>query len=462
MSTDVLTGSEDRDALVARRDELQSQMPRQSWWPVSLIVIVGAIDYADRAILGVVLEDIKLEFGVGDGALGTLVSIYVVLLTLSAIPFGVLADRWNRVKLISLGFIPWTIGTALQGLATSFPMLVAARSFLGSIEATNGPSAQSLLGDYYLVERRSKVFGIWRAGDLLGVAVGTAAAAFIAGAFGWRAPFLVFAVLGLVSAAAVALFLREPPRGVSDALYRVEARLAEIDGKPPQDDVELTDDDEAPVGWREVVRHLLRIRTAWVLVIASGMGELFFSGIGAWTITYFRRFFDLSETEATTSLGVVLVAALAGTAVGSGLGDRIVRRGGRRRRIQLTMITYPSAAVFGFLAFETDSLNTSLAMLGVCGFLLYLAIPSIWAMWIDVVPAHLRGSAGSVFSIAKAGFIALGPALVGWISDATDLRTGILWVMPSLLISGLVLGAALRSYPRDALRAQQMAEGLTA
>ncbi len=232
--------SRDTAALEQQVASLRARLPRYPLTFLGVIMIVGAIDFADRSVLAVVFEDIKEEFGVSDTALGSLVAAYTVVATLSVIPCGILADRWRRVWLIALGFLPWAFAMFWQGAATSFAMLFVARIFLGSIEATNGPSSLSLVGDWYPFERRSRIMGIWRTFELLGTAIGAGLAGVIATAMGWRAPFFVFGALGLLSAAVVLRVLEEPERGIPDALHEAEQRLARARGETTDFEAEPT------------------------------------------------------------------------------------------------------------------------------------------------------------------------------------------------------------------------------
>ena len=143
-------------------------------------------------------------------ALGT-IPLSIGLAMLSAIPFGVLTDRMNRARIIAIGFVPWAVGMLLQSVATTFAVLVAARVLLGSIEASNSPASQSMLGDYYEVGRRSRILGIWRLGEVIGSSIGFAVAAAIADVFGWRWSFASFGLLGVVCAVVVWRALPEPP-----------------------------------------------------------------------------------------------------------------------------------------------------------------------------------------------------------------------------------------------------------
>jgi MFS family permease len=434
--------------------QLRAALPAYTLTPLYLIMGVSAVDLASRSVLAVALDDIKAEFGVGDTALGVLGGAYFGLAILSGIPFGVLTDRTNRARIIAIGFVPWSIGMLLQSVAASFAVLVFARVLLGSIEASNGPSAQSLLGDYYPVQRRSRVLGIWRLGDVIGSSVGFAVAGVIATAFGWRWSFATFGLLGALCGLLVLRYLPEPPRGVADALHRAEQRA--IGGDVP---AKAAGERAAPdLSFRAAFRHLVRIRTAWVMVIAAGCSDFFFVGLGAWATSFFRRVHGVEASAAGAAMSLVLLTVIAGAIVGGRYSDRLLAEGRPADRIRFAALGYLGGWAAAAAAFTVDSYPAAVGLLGVAGFLIYLPIPALWTMWMDIIPAAMRGRAGSVSSILRAGFTASGPALIGVLSDVWDLRTAFQLVAPSLAISGLVLLLARRTYEPDAEAARAEAE----
>lgn len=442
---------------------LRARLPRYSLGPLFIIMAVGAVDFADRAVLAAVFDDVKAEFGVGDTALGLLAGAYFGLATLSFIPCGILADRWNRVRLIALGFIPWSVGMFLQSAAGSFAMMFGARMLLGSIEASNGPSAQSLIGDYYPVERRSRVLGIWRLGEVIGSAIAFASAGVIATMFGWRASFAAFGLLGVLCAGVVVRYLPEPPRGITDALFAAEQRA----GIAPADaGIATTPDVDTAyietVSLRDAFGRLVRIRTAWIMALAAGVGDFFFTGLGSWTTSFFRRYHGLDAATASAVMSVVLLTVVAGALVGGRYSDRLVREGRGDQRVVLAAFGFGAASVMVMVAFALDSLPLAIALLAVAGFFLYLPVPALWAMWIDIIPAHLRGRAGSVSSVLRVAFIAVGPAAIGVLSDRWNLRAAFLIVAPALAINGLLLLLARHTYEPDAAAARADAAALAA
>ncbi len=455
-------------------ETLRARVPRYPMTFLYVIMAVGAVDFADRAVLAVVFEDIKLEFGVSDTALGSLVAAYTVLATLSVIPCGILADRWRRTWLIAVGFAPWTLAMFWQGAATSFAMLFVARLFLGSIEATNGPSSLSLVGDWYPVERRSRVMGLWRTFELLGTAAGFGIAGVIATAWGWRAPFFVFGGLGVLAAAVVLRVLREPERGLQDALYRAQQRLALRRGNTtdtpdsglldetlpipegPSLDDEVVESafDYRTISWRDAARRIAGTRTAWVMATAASVGLFATTGLAAWLTTFFRRFHGMNAAEAGGTALLFGLGSVAGIITGARIGDRLLSRGKAPGRVKLASACYAAGFALGMPAFATGSTPLAIGLLFVGGFLMSIPIAPLWAMWLDIIVPQLRGRADAFFSILRVIAISSSPLVIGAISDATDLRVAFLVVLPVVLANSLVILLALGSYPRDAAQAR--------
>jgi MFS family permease len=445
-----------RGELEARAADLRSRLPERSLSLIYLLTAVTAVDWASRSTLAVAFDDIKADFGLRDWDLGLLVAAFTVVATLSVIPCGILADRWKRVRLIAIGFIPWGIGMIWQGAATSFAMLFVARMFLGSIEATNGPSSESLIGDYYAVGRRARIMGIWRLGFVIGGAVGAGVAGGIVDTAGWRASFIVFGLLGFACGGIVLRWLPDPERGVPDALHDVEAKLADLDqGRVPDADLE-DHADMRTISLGEAFRQIARIRTAWVMVIAASIGEFVFSGLGAWAISFFRRYHGFSAAGAGAIQGAILLGVVGGTIVGSRWGDRLLAENRHEDRVTLGAVFFIVGWVISIPAFATNTTWLAIPLMAVAAFAIYVPIPGLWAMWFDIIPSPLRGRASSLFTIGRVAFSASAPALIGAISDATTLRTAFLLVMPALLLNGVILLLGRASYRRDAEQARRV------
>src|SRR3546814_19922034 len=84
---------------------------------------------------------------------------FAVPLSLVIIPIGVLADRVNRIRLVSILMLVWSSLTALTGLAQSFLMLLLARMGLGAAEAGAAPTLTALTNDIFPQKRRGTAMG---------------------------------------------------------------------------------------------------------------------------------------------------------------------------------------------------------------------------------------------------------------------------------------------------------------
>jgi MFS family permease len=81
---------------------------------------------------------------------------------------GRIADRSNRRTLIAVGVFFWSLMTALCAIARSFWSLFFARMGVGVGEATLGPSAFSLISDYFPKEKLGGALSVYAMGIFFG------------------------------------------------------------------------------------------------------------------------------------------------------------------------------------------------------------------------------------------------------------------------------------------------------
>lgn len=217
------------NASVPVRAELQAS--RYSWYVLSVLVMVYILNFIDRQILSILAVDIKADLGLSDGDMGFLGgAAFAVFYALFGIPLGRLADNWNRVKLLSIGLALWSTMTALSGFSRNQLTLSFARMGVGVGEATAGPTAYSLISDYFPKRQRATALAIYSSGLYLGGGISLFIGALIVkawnetypaggpmGLVGWQAAFLAVGIPGLIVALWVAT-LREPVRGAMDGV----------------------------------------------------------------------------------------------------------------------------------------------------------------------------------------------------------------------------------------------------
>ena len=164
-----------------------------------VMTVLYVINYADRSVLSVVLQQIKVALSISDTELGLVQSVFSIGLGLFTIPLAWMVDRWSRRKAIGIMALMWSVATFCTGLAKNFVTLVITRAFVGLGEDGFSTSGSGWLSLVYKKEKRSLITGIFGIGSVLGTAMGLILGGIIVTKTGmWQMPFYVFAVPGLI------------------------------------------------------------------------------------------------------------------------------------------------------------------------------------------------------------------------------------------------------------------------
>ena len=184
---------------------------------LGMLCFVYVLNFLDRQLLAILAKPIQDSLHVSDQQLGLIGGFYFALFyCFIAIPVGWLADKTNRVKVLSLACATWSAATMACGVAANYPQLVVARMTVGFGEAGGVPPSYAIISDYFPPGRRGSALGIFNLGPPIGAALGIAFGASIAAAFNWRLAFLLLGGVGLLAAIAVLCIVREPRRGGLD------------------------------------------------------------------------------------------------------------------------------------------------------------------------------------------------------------------------------------------------------
>ena len=280
----------------------------QARYALGLLLVVYVFNFIDRQILNMLLEPIKLEFGVSDTSLGFLSGIaFALFYTFVGIPVARIADRRSRRTIIALALFIWSALTALTGFARSFAQLAIARIGVGVGEAGCSPPAHSLISDMFPPERRATALSIYALGIPIGGGLGSLAGGWLNEWFDWRTAFVLVGLPGVLLALVVRFTLREPERGVYD--------LPAARAHAPQAD------------FREVLALLWALRSFRHVAFGAALHAFYGYGAGAFIAPFFMRTHGLSTGEIGTWLAVIgFTGGVAGTYLGGYLSDRLAVR----------------------------------------------------------------------------------------------------------------------------------------
>ncbi|MFA6218930.1 MAG: MFS transporter [Erythrobacter sp.] len=489
------------------------KVPAYSWYVLFTLVVVYILNFIDRQILSILAVDIKRDLGLSDGELGFLGgAAFAVFYALFGVPLGRLADRWHRVRLLTIGLALWSVMTAASGLARNYLALSLARMGVGVGEATASPTAYSLISDYFPARKRATALAIYSSGLYLGGGVSLLIGAKISrlwdaaypaggvgGLVGWQAAFLAVGVPGVLMAIWVAT-LREPERAPEEsrtgghslrdflvdlsmllppftlmhaaqrgmkalaanlafagAMVAVALVMIGITGNTPQWSA-MAFGYYAVFSWAATLkrRDPATFRLIWgtpafiCTALGYGLVSLGAYALAFWAAPYAEIVLKLPKEELAFVLGANgAVAGFLGVIMGGRLSDALRQRH-PSGRILMIMFGILAPIIPIWVGFTTESGTVFYAMNFLAGLFAATALGAAAATTQDLVLPRMRGTATASFFLATTLVgLAVGPYMVGQISELTgSMRTGVLSLIAVAPVSLGLLIWAYRALPQ--------------
>ena len=178
-------------------------------------------------IISPILPQIGDDLGIADAALGTLVSAYSLMVGIFAILSGPVSDRIGRRRILLIGCGTMTVALMLHTLVSDYASFLAVRVFAGVAGGILSGAAVSYIGDYFPYERRGWATGWVMSGSAFGQIAGIPIGIVLAGQWGFKAPFYIFAVT--MAATILLLFFRVPQPPGKQSLEQLTVRKAAAD-----------------------------------------------------------------------------------------------------------------------------------------------------------------------------------------------------------------------------------------
>ncbi len=364
---------------------------KYAWYALLLLTLVYVMNFVDRVLIYILFSPIKKELKFSDLQLALLgATSFVIFYTTLGIPFGRMADRISRKKLIAFGLAVWSIFSGLTGFAGGFWSIFLCRMMVGIGEATLGPAALSLLSDYFPARMRATVQAIFSSGIAIGTGVAFFFGGWISDALSWRHSFYFLGFPGLLLVILV-LMLKEPQRGISDSASDHEKK-----------------------NWKLLFAN---IPLRFILT-----GYAFFSimanSVSIWLPTFLVRTRELSVTEVGMWIGLgTMIGGLPGTIMGGWIADKFreKRKGGR--------LIYTSIVSLLCIPFWVVILYSNNTLIQVVSITILLGLSLSWlgpaaADVNDIAGPYLRGLAvGMYFFVVNVIGYGIAPPIFGRVND---------------------------------------------
>ena len=400
-----------------------------------LLLVIYILNFLDRQVVNILAEPIKQDLGLDDRQLGMLTGLsFALFYTVLGIPIARLAERANRVWIISGATALWSLFTVASGFAANFTQLLLARVGVGVGEAGCSPPAHSLITDYAPREQRASALAFYSLGIPLGSLLGLALGGLVADAYGWRTAFFVAGAPGLLVAAVALVVLKEPRRAAPATAARVET---------------------PSLG--QALKELATKPSFWLISVGASLGAFVSYG----QIAFFGSFYARNHgTELAglasgfglgvagflgTTLGLIIgISGGLGTFAGGRLADAWTRRN-RGAYADTSALGVALAFPLAAAAFLVPSGVASLALLAIPVFLNNAWYGPVFASVQSLAQPRTRATAAAImlFIVNLIG-LGLGPLVLGDISTRLTPEFGeaqaVRWAMIATGAAGLIGG----------------------
>ncbi len=322
---------------------------------LALLFFATTINYLDRIVLSVLIPVIREEMHITDQMYGYINGAFQGAYTVGYVFMGRFIDFVGTRAGYAIAITWWSIAAALHAFARSPFSLGFWRGMLGLGESGNFPSAIKSVAEWFPKKDRAFATGIFNAGTNVASMIGPPLIVWMMEMFGWRACFLITALLGFVWLVfwlwTYHLPERHPKVNPAEPAY-IQQDLAE-------------DAEETRITWGQALAY----RQTWGFALAKFLTDPVWWFYLFWLPPYLYdvRGFDLKAIGWT--LPVIYLMADVGSVGGGWLPGFLMRRGwpvGRARKTAMAVFAccMPVAAMTALapspiLAIALISLATS-------------------------------------------------------------------------------------------------------
>jgi MFS family permease len=390
--------------------------PRATAIAVAAIVVLicsYCVNAMDRTLFPLMLTDVRREYGFTLPQAGLMSTFFTLGMTLAGIPTGYLMSRYSRKTVIQVGIFIYSAVTIITVAATGFADMLFYRAITGIGEAMQLTALLAVFSSYFSRYRAAGV-GILNYAYAGGAAIGPALGAKLLVEYTtWRAPMIIYGVVGLVMMVLIAAVVR-PALSETNTAKQLSAGIS--------------------AGGASTLKN----SNTFVLVILSIIFGLALYGYLGMYPTFLREHLHYAPADAGRVMSIyglgVLVSVISGW-----LGDRFSPRA-------VVGTSFLVASAISALLFNGPSdFATQAALSFVLGATFSGTIfVNLAAYHVKSVSADLAGRASGVFVTSVYGSATIAGYVIGWIVGLAGWTVAGNVQLVLLCFAGAVISLALR------------------
>jgi sugar phosphate permease len=389
-------------------------------WIIAMILFLAVLSaFFDRISVAVLFTNTDFQNAMGTGfnptLLGLLMTSFVFAYGCSGLLLSFVGDLYGLRRSLAIGTAFWGLFMALMAGSGSFTSMLTLRILLGIAEGPQFAITNSLVKRWFPRREQARANSIWMIGSPLGSAIGFPLIIYLETTFGWRSAFMFLAVLnGLIILPLVLMLLRDQPPGASP-LQAAPMAPAETLGQS---------------SYLSQVGLYCRDWRFWILVVFNSAALIYLWGLNSWLPSYLVkvRGFDPRQTSLYAFLPFFMM--FLGEVGAAALSDKI------GRRAIICMVGLFSAGVAMYAVSVVSDAQTAAMLIAVSAFFWGSALPPLFALSLQILPARAVASGVGVFNGIGNIVGALSPVAIGALIAHTGSFDAGLMVLVGATIAG--------------------------
>jgi MFS transporter, ACS family, hexuronate transporter len=379
-----------------------SRERRFAWTIVALLFAGSVVNYMDRAVLGVLMPQIRRDLALTNQQYAWAVNSFLIAYMLSYVVGGRLADRLGCRRMVALTTLFWSLAGVAHGMVSGLASLALVRGALGLGEAAFYPAAIRGAAGWFHPKERAKPVGLFLSALSVGTLITPPAVAWITARYGWRSAFVLTGCAG---------FLLLPPW-----LY-LHSRIRKAYGVPDPDPA--ADTPGGVTGEAAIpLSRVFRSRKYWFMLSSRACTDAAWFFFLFWIPGFFQEVRHVSLADVGRSLWIPYLAAGTGAVAGAWASSALIRRGLSLNRSRKT-IMIPAALLAGLGAscgfIPSYPLALAVFCLALFGHQAYAS--NVHTVISEITPpAHVAVLYG-ITGAAGTGMGAVGQAIIGPVVD---------------------------------------------
>ena len=400
-----------------RRRGPAGESRKAAWGLTSLLVALYVINYADKAVLGIIAQPLADELGLKSSQIGLVGSLFFLTFTIGGFFAGAL-NRWLTLRwALAVLALCWAAAMLPVVAVAAFAVLVISRLFLGLAEGPSSALLHTAAYSWHPPARRGLPSALLAgAASIAKIAIAPILALITVG-LGWRAALVCLSIAGILWCVVWLLVWREGPyTKVSDETAADETAAEEEASDQPGASTLVAEEPRVP--WRRIL--LSRSFVFGALLVMSVYALV--TVVLTWLPSYFEVGLGYSRVTAGSMFALPSLVGLVLMLISSTLGDRMIATGTSSRIVRVVV---PSIGVLicGVLLVALPSISTPIVAVLVVsvgyGFAA-IVFPLLNAAISEICPPRQMAGTLGFFLAAMAIGGLVAPYATGLIVDAAE------------------------------------------